>query len=79
MIEYNADDKMVLATNIKSIIKEKGISQKELADKVNTTETSISRYISGSRMPKATTLRAIAKVLGVTMDSLMERRTDESD
>lgn len=47
------------------------MSQKELADKVNVTEATISRYLSGARNPRGEILSKIATVLGVTTDYLL--------
>lgn len=52
-------------------LSKKGMSQRELAEKAGITEVSISRYISGARVPKATVILAIAKVLHVTCDYLL--------
>ena len=78
-LEYKCNSSTALAKNIKSAMAKKGLSQRELARRINVKEVTLSRYITGNRTPKATTLNIIAKELGVTMDSLMERRTDESD
>ena len=40
-------------------LKRLDMSQRELADQVRTTEVSISRYISGVRVPKVYTARAL--------------------
>lgn len=48
-----------------------GMSQKELARKAGTTEVTISRYIKGTRIPKATMLQKISKALGTTPDHLL--------
>lgn len=47
------------------------MSQKELADRVNVTEATISRYLSGSRSPRGEILSKIATVLRVTTDYLL--------
>lgn len=54
-----------------NILKYKGISQRELAEKVGCTEVSMSRYISGERVPKAPIVVKIADVLGVTVEYLV--------
>lgn len=57
-------------SNIKKILDKKNISQKELADKVNLTESAMSRYVNGSRIPRGEYLIAIAKVLNVKVEEL---------
>ena len=54
-----------------SIIKEKRISQKELANAVGVTEAALSHYIKGDRIPRSCTLAKIAELLGTTSDFLM--------
>ena len=57
---------------LKKILEEKGMSQRELADKVGITEVSLSRYISGGRTPKAPVAMCIARALGVDVEELFE-------
>ncbi len=51
-------------------LQRQGLSQKELAARANVTEAAISRYINGDREPRAVTLLAIAKALGVSTADL---------
>ena len=62
---------MNLGENIRKARKAAGVTQKELAEKAETTEVSISRYLSGQRTPRLLTLAAIAQVLGVSIDDLL--------
>ena len=60
------------AQRLKEIMKEKKISGKELAEGANTTEATISRYISGKRSPEILeVLKNAAKFLGVSTDYLL--------
>ena len=45
-----------------------GVSQRELARLTGITEATLSRYVNGNRIPKATTLKKIADALGVGLD-----------
>ena len=56
-------DREALGGKLKSLLKEKNISQRELAKRSGITEASISRYISGERVPKANVYLAMIKVL----------------
>ena len=56
--------------NIGKLLEVKGIKQKELAGAIGTTEVSVSRYVNGERIPKATTSIQIAKVLDCTVEDL---------
>lgn len=56
--------------NISEFLNKKGMTQRELADAIGTTEVSISRYVTGERIPKATTCIQIAKVLDCKVEGL---------
>lgn len=58
--------------SIKEILEAKGMSQRELADKVGITEVSLSRYINGNRIPKAPVAMCIARALGVNIEEILE-------
>ena len=51
--------------------KEKGLTQRELANKVGVTEVSMSRYINGTRVPSGPIVVNIAKALGISVDYLV--------
>lgn len=59
------------------------INQKELAQRVNITEASLSRYENGIREPKSAVLTRLAEVLEVSTDYLLgltdERTYENSD
>ena len=57
-------------TNLKRIIDEKGVQQRWLAEQVGVTEVSMSRYVSGERIPKAPLAIRMADVLGVDVKEL---------
>ncbi len=61
-----------LGKRLKSLIEKKGISQKELAEKVGCTEAAISHYIKGDRVPRSKVLAKIAIALDTTSDYLIE-------
>lgn len=48
-----------------------GISQKWLAEKMNTTTATVSRYVSGDRVPSVESLVDLAQALGVSVDYLL--------
>lgn len=56
--------------NIGEILEKKGITQKELANLIGATEVSMSRYVNGDRVPKATTCIQIAKALDCNVEEL---------
>ena len=69
----------VLGTRISELLEQRGISQRELADRVGVSEVSMSRYINGGRTPKAPTLVNIAKELHTTSDYLLGHEVESED
>lgn len=62
-----------------SLLQKQGITQKELAERINTTEATLSRYVSGDREPKADMLANIATALHTTSDYLLGIESGEFD
>jgi len=63
----------MLAENIKTFRKQRGISQEELARKAGVTYSTLIKLESGSnKNPTVKTLQQIAQALGVTLDDLMK-------
>lgn len=65
------DRKQEMGVRISRLLKEQGISQKELAARVGATEAAISKYIKGEREPRAEILANIATVLKTTSEALL--------
>ena len=57
---------MNIGTNIKKYRKEKGLTQRELADKLNIATNSLSRYEIGERRPPIDMIEKIAEILNYT-------------
>ena len=58
-------------TRLLMLLQKNGITQKKLAERINTTEATLSRYIAGEREPKADMLANIATALSTTSDYLL--------
>ncbi|NCC42476.1 MAG: XRE family transcriptional regulator [Clostridia bacterium] len=65
------ESKYVTPQRIKEQLIKNCMSQRELADTIGTTEVSISRYVSGERVPKAPLIAKMAKALNCTCDELL--------
>lgn len=65
-----------LGGRIANLLKKSGLTQRELADKVGVTESSMSRYVNGSRIPKGTIVANIANALHTTSDYLLGTEED---
>ena len=60
-----------ITENLHRIIKERNITQKELAQSSGLTESAISRYLKGDRIPRGVSLIRIAESLNVSIDELV--------
>lgn len=58
---------------LQSLLEEKEMSQRELAELAEVTEVTISRYINGNRKPRIEIINKIAEVLNTTTDYLLGR------
>lgn len=56
---------------LNTTLEEKGMTQRELAEKTGMPEGTISRYCSGKRVPNAMQILTIAKALNVKTDYLI--------
>lgn len=60
----------VLASNLRKAREAKGLTLKDVVKATGYTEVSISRWETGTRIPKATVLYNLAKFYGVSIDRL---------
>lgn len=63
---------------IVELLNSRGMTQKELALEANITESAISHYVKGDRVPRGVNLIKIAKALGTTADDLLEQEDEFS-
>lgn len=52
------------------LLKENGMSQRELSKEINVDEAALSKYVSGARKPRMDILVNIARVLSVSVEYL---------
>ncbi len=67
-----------IGTRIKELRLQKGLTQQELAAKVNMTYVQIGRYERLGTMPGGDALKKLADVLGTTSDFLMNGNRDQN-
>lgn len=60
-----------IGVRLAKLLQAKRMTQKELAETVGVTEATISRYMSGDRIPRGSILSNIATVLDTTSDYLL--------
>lgn len=78
IIRYNifrGGDTLTLGENIKKYRKEKNMTQAQLARKIDSTDSAITRYETNTREPSIDILNKIAAALGVTIGKLLEEGT----
>ena len=64
--------KQIIAKNIAFLRQASGMTQLELAEKLNYTDKAISKWERGDSIPDVIVLKSIADLFGVTLDYLME-------
>jgi transcriptional regulator with XRE-family HTH domain len=69
----------MLNDRLKSLMREKGLNQKQLAQKTNLTEAAVSKYLSGGRRPQLAVLVTLAATLGTSTDYLVGVKGAEAD
>lgn len=62
---------MDIGEKIKHLRTEKGITQKELANRLGTSQQNLAQYENGKRNPKLETVRKMADALGVYISDLI--------
>lgn len=67
-----------VAKRIEEVLSLRKMTQKELAQATNITESAISHYIKGDRTPRGVNLIKIARALGTTTDYLLEHESLQS-
>ena len=65
-----------LAIRLKELRKEKGYTLEQMAQDLNTTKVTLSRYENGTREPKSETLNQLSNYFNVSIDYLFGK-TDE--
>lgn len=72
-------DKKIIGQKISSLRKEKGITQKELAEKLCVTDKAISKWETGVHFPDIAIMEKLAEELGITVSELLglEQATSE--
>ena len=67
------------ADTLKKWRQEKGLTQKELADKINVTRSAFAKWENGNRMPDAAMISRLAEVLGVDAGLLLSTMTQNDE
>lgn len=68
---------MILAEKIMTLRKKKGWSQEELADKLDISRQSVSKWESGTSVPEIDKIIMLSQLFGVSTDYLLKEETEE--
>lgn len=66
------DIKVIIAKNITSLRRQSGLTQIELAERLNYSDKAVSKWERGESLPDIAVLKDIADLFGVTLDYLVE-------
>ena len=66
------DLKNIIADNIVLLRKEKGLTQAQLAERLNYSDKAVSKWERGESLPDVAVLKCLSEILGVTVDYLLE-------
>ena len=65
---------ITIGENIKRLRRERGMTQEQLAEKLNITNAAVSKWERGDSLPDITMLFPIADYFGISVDELMGYR-----
>lgn len=72
-------DQVKIGKFISSLRKEKGYTQEQLAEKLNISNKSISRWENGNTMPDLSLIPKLCEILGISINELLSGERIESD
>ena len=67
----------IFTERLSSLLGKNNMTQRELAERINVTTATLSRYVTGERVPKSDTVANIATALHTTSDYLLGTETDD--
>ena len=70
---------MLFAKTLRNMRSEKGLSQRMLAEQMYVTRSTVARWEAGSRLPDATMIARLSKVLDVDIDTLLSAAAESDE
>lgn len=70
---------MSFGNNLRALIEERGMTQKELAMQLNIAPSTMGCYVQNTREPDFDTLKMLAKYFNVSTDYLLDHPLDKVD
>lgn len=65
------DFEKIIKENLRTVIRQRGVTQAWLAEKADTTEATVSRYLTGIHSPRIELIAKMARALNVSVDYLL--------
>ena len=65
------DFEKIIKENLRTVIRQRGVTQGWLAEKADTTEATVSRYLTGVHSPRIELIARMAMALNVSVDYLL--------
>ena len=81
MQEKNITKSIIFSERLSQLIKESGMTQTQVAEKLGVSQASVNFWINGRNDPKGKELFAISKLFGCSIDWLLtgdEKKTEDS-
>ena len=70
---------MLFAKTLRNMRSDKGLSQRKLAEQMYVTRSTVARWENGSRLPDATMIARLSKVLAVDIDTLLSAAAESDE
>ena len=71
------DLRLIIAANLTDLRKKNGMTQLELAERLNYSDKAVSKWERGESLPDITVIKTIADLFGVTVDYLITKEHNE--
>lgn len=71
--------RILFAETLKKLRTDKGLSQRELAERIYVTRSTVARWESGSRLPDAVMISRISQSLGIDVNKLLLAAVESDD
>lgn len=73
IVDTDSDLRITFASNLKRLMFQNDLTQKQIADKLEVTTAAVSAWCNGLKMPRPETIDKLCKILKTDRSGLMER------
>ena len=79
VMRWNKVDKEKIGALIRSLRKEKGMTQKELAEKLNISDKTVSKWERGKGIPDISTIPVLSDIFGIEIEKMLQGEINSND